>query len=162
MSFIISLIRFLFNFIQKYTVTHSISTLDSNQKEEEEEVAVMLLTIDAEDNALAEESLASYSSYPKVDITGKSTFKQMHIVSDHNSQPVTEATADSDEEFDEFMDNLPEPTSSKPIRIKPKPFVRFHKRPKDLRKQTILQQGDKWIKKQREMGEDVSYWDIIR
>ena len=86
----------------------------------------------------------------------------MNIVSDHNLQLVPDATADSDDEFDEFMDNLPEHSSSKPIRIKPKPFVQFHKRPKDLCKQTILQQGDKWIEKQREIGEDVSYWDIIR
>ena len=74
------------------------------------------------------------------------------------------STPDIEDDFDQFMENLPEVLPSKtytPLIIQPIPSVRFCRKQPNLYRDALLNKGIAWINDQRKMGKDVSYWDMI-
>ena len=148
----------IINFIMAYFTT--VNGTRFNEEQEEAEVASLLqnpedLSSDSEERAESQENVTDSK-----DVIDHGEGSQNILYS------ITHFLQDSDaeDEFDQYMNSLPDVSLPKPIIpliIQPTSSSRFRRKPSKLYREALLNKGIKWIEREREMGKDVSYWDMI-
>ena len=150
-------LQIIIDFIVVYFTT--VGDMHSDEDQEEAEVASLLenpenLSSDSEDTQFQENPMDAKDVLDH----GKRSQNILHSTT-HCMQ-----NSDAEDEFDQYMNSLPDVSLPKPIIpliIQPTSSSRFRRKHSNLNREALLNKRIKWIESDREMGKDVSYWDMI-